>query len=231
MKCLLRRMLDQTEFLSDYGVRALSKIHEANPYVFGCDGSQMCVRYQPAESDSGLFGGNSADTSPAFYTQGKLAGVGDEVFLVGYKLEFKVPSLMEMAAQSEKETPIPKVRAKLHAAEWLERSIPGLSGAAKTGAEKKLGALQTSLGSKASPFLDLGGMKLELIYCKPGVFTMGSSEAPVEKWHVDARPPHRVEITRGFFLGKFEVTRGQFAAFVKATGYVTEAERAGNGAR
>jgi mannosylglycerate hydrolase MGH1-like protein/glycosyl hydrolase family 63 len=59
MKCLLRRMLDETEFLSDYGVRALAKIHEANPYVFGCGGSEMRVRYQPAESDSGLFGGNS----------------------------------------------------------------------------------------------------------------------------------------------------------------------------
>ena len=40
MKCLLRRMLDETEFLSDYGVRAISKIHEANPYVFGCCGKR-----------------------------------------------------------------------------------------------------------------------------------------------------------------------------------------------
>ena len=36
MKCLLRRMLDETEFLSDFGVRALSKIHETNPYIFDC---------------------------------------------------------------------------------------------------------------------------------------------------------------------------------------------------
>ena len=59
MKCLLRRLLDESEFLSDYGVRALAKIHEVNPYVFTCGGSEMCVRYQPAESDSGVFGGNS----------------------------------------------------------------------------------------------------------------------------------------------------------------------------
>ena len=59
MKCLLRRMLDASEFLSDYGVRSLAKSHEADPYLFACGGSEMCVRYQSAESDSGLFGGNS----------------------------------------------------------------------------------------------------------------------------------------------------------------------------
>ena len=59
MKCLLRRMLDETEFLSDYGVRALSKAHERAPYVFPCGRMQLGVSYLPAESDSGLFGGNS----------------------------------------------------------------------------------------------------------------------------------------------------------------------------
>src|SRR4029077_5376520 len=59
MKCLLRRMLNETEFLSDYGVRAISKTHEANPYVFGYCGNEVSVSYQPAESSSGLFGGNS----------------------------------------------------------------------------------------------------------------------------------------------------------------------------
>lgn len=59
MKRLLRRMLDETEFLSDYGVRALSKQHEAHPYVFPCGQLKLGVGYLPAESDSGLFGGNS----------------------------------------------------------------------------------------------------------------------------------------------------------------------------
>jgi hypothetical protein len=59
MKCLLRRMLDETEFLSDYGVRALSRYHLNHPYEFHINGSTLEVRYQPAESDSGLFGGNS----------------------------------------------------------------------------------------------------------------------------------------------------------------------------
>ncbi|HEX8910727.1 MAG TPA: hypothetical protein VF796_00105, partial [Humisphaera sp.] len=59
MKRILRRMLDAAEFLSDFGVRALSKHHEHDPYVFEWAGQRFEVRYQPGESDSGLFGGNS----------------------------------------------------------------------------------------------------------------------------------------------------------------------------
>jgi len=59
MKCLLRRMLDETEFLSEFGVRALSKVHEEDPYRFQTNGHTMEVGYWPAESMSGLFGGNS----------------------------------------------------------------------------------------------------------------------------------------------------------------------------
>ncbi|HET9276159.1 MAG TPA: hypothetical protein VFN96_08825 [Gemmatimonadales bacterium] len=56
---ILRRMLDETEFLSDYGIRALSRVHHDRPYVFAVDGSELAVRYQPGESDSGLVGGTS----------------------------------------------------------------------------------------------------------------------------------------------------------------------------
>jgi hypothetical protein len=59
MKCLLRRMLDETEFLSDFGVRAISRYHLEHPYEFRANGNTMSVSYQPAESNSGLFGGNS----------------------------------------------------------------------------------------------------------------------------------------------------------------------------
>ncbi len=59
MKCLLRRALDETEFLSDFGIRALSKIHEHDPFRLMCHGTELEVRYWPGESLNGLFGGNS----------------------------------------------------------------------------------------------------------------------------------------------------------------------------
>jgi hypothetical protein len=67
MKKLLERMLDETEFLSPYGVRALSKTHEYSPYVYRHNGMDLSVRYQPAESDSALFGGNSNWRGPIWF--------------------------------------------------------------------------------------------------------------------------------------------------------------------
>jgi len=67
MKRLLARMLDETEFLSDYGIRAISKYHDQHPYVFNVDGMDLSVRYLPAESDSGLFGGNSNWRGPIWF--------------------------------------------------------------------------------------------------------------------------------------------------------------------
>ena len=59
LKAVLRRMLDPEEFLSDYGIRAVSAYHRDHPYVFSAGGREFVVRYLPAESDSRLFGGNS----------------------------------------------------------------------------------------------------------------------------------------------------------------------------
>ena len=59
MKALLARMLDETEFLSDFGVRALSRVHRDQPFVFHHNGTDLCVKYLPAESDTRVFGGNS----------------------------------------------------------------------------------------------------------------------------------------------------------------------------
>src|SRR5205814_1557463 len=59
MKRVLSRMLDESEFLSPYGVRALSRYHAENPYIFDTEGARYTVEYQPGESNSGLFGGNS----------------------------------------------------------------------------------------------------------------------------------------------------------------------------
>ncbi|MCC7241017.1 MAG: glucosidase [Acidobacteria bacterium] len=67
MKCLLRRMLDETEFLSSYGVRSLSRHHRDHPYVFTGHGQSYSVNYQPAESASGLFGGNSNWRGPIWF--------------------------------------------------------------------------------------------------------------------------------------------------------------------
>src|SRR6266568_7065326 len=51
MKCLLRRLLDETEFLSDFGVRAISRHHLEHPYEFHANGNTLSVGYQPAESN------------------------------------------------------------------------------------------------------------------------------------------------------------------------------------
>jgi hypothetical protein len=59
MKKLLKRMLDESEFLADYGVRALSRAHRDQPFVLSSRGSWQAVYYEPGESSSGLFGGNS----------------------------------------------------------------------------------------------------------------------------------------------------------------------------
>jgi hypothetical protein len=59
LRRILNRMLDESEFLSPYGIGALSRYHAEHPYVFSVDGSVHRVDYEPSESSSGLFGGNS----------------------------------------------------------------------------------------------------------------------------------------------------------------------------
>ena len=90
MKMLLKRMLDETEFLSDYGVRAVSRHHEANPYVFDCDGQWLSVKYEPAESDSGLFGGNSNWRGPIWFPVNYLLIESLQKFHHYYGDDFKV---------------------------------------------------------------------------------------------------------------------------------------------
>ncbi len=64
---VLSRLLDRDEFLSDYGVRSVSRHHQDHPYTFYVDGQAHTVNYQPAESESGLFGGNSNWRGPIWF--------------------------------------------------------------------------------------------------------------------------------------------------------------------
>jgi hypothetical protein len=59
LRRILSRMLDENEFFSPYGIRAISRYHAEHPYRFNVNGQEYRVNYLPAESDTGMFGGNS----------------------------------------------------------------------------------------------------------------------------------------------------------------------------
>jgi len=67
LRRVLSRMLDENEFLSPYGIRSLSRYHAEHPYVFASGGQEYRVAYLPAESDSGMFGGNSNWRGPVWF--------------------------------------------------------------------------------------------------------------------------------------------------------------------
>jgi hypothetical protein len=67
MKMILKRVFDETEFLSQYGIRALSKYHKKTPYEFALNGEVFRVKYAPAESETSIFGGNSNWRGPVWF--------------------------------------------------------------------------------------------------------------------------------------------------------------------
>ena len=66
LRRILAKLLDENEFFGEYGIRALSRYHRDNPYIFHVNGQEHRVSYEPAESSSGLFGGNSNWRGPVW---------------------------------------------------------------------------------------------------------------------------------------------------------------------
>ncbi|MBF2050561.1 MAG: glucosidase [Elainella sp. C42_A2020_010] len=66
LRRVLARMLDETEFFSPYGIRSLSRYHQDHPFVFSHAGQEFRVDYLPAESNTGMFGGNSNWRGPVW---------------------------------------------------------------------------------------------------------------------------------------------------------------------
>jgi hypothetical protein len=90
LKRVLRRMLDESEFLSNYGVRALSRRYLDHPYVLSREGREFSISYEPAESHSGLFGGNSNWRGPIWFPVNFLIIESLQKFHHYYGDDFKV---------------------------------------------------------------------------------------------------------------------------------------------
>jgi hypothetical protein len=90
MKALLHRMLDPDEFLSDYGIRSVSRFHREHPYVRNVSGHALCVDYEPCESRSRLFGGNSNWRGPIWFPVNFLIIESLEKFHYYYGDDFKI---------------------------------------------------------------------------------------------------------------------------------------------
>jgi len=87
---ILKYLLDEEEFLSPYGIRSLSKIHAASPFVFNVGGEEHRVSYVPGESDSWMFGGNSNWRGPVWFPMNYLLIESLENYHKFYGDSFKV---------------------------------------------------------------------------------------------------------------------------------------------
>ena len=90
LRRILTRMLDEDRFLSPFGIRSLSRWHEQHPFVFEVRGERYEVKYLPAESDSGMFGGNSNWRGPIWIPVNLLILRGLLQFYLYYGDSFKI---------------------------------------------------------------------------------------------------------------------------------------------
>lgn len=90
MTKILERMLDEDEFLSEFGIRALSKYHKDHPYETEIQGQKLTVEYLPGESDSSFFGGNSNWRGPIWFPMNYLITVSLSTYHEYYGEDFKI---------------------------------------------------------------------------------------------------------------------------------------------
>lgn len=90
MKMILSRMLDETEFLSPFGIRALSKVYQDKPFEFSYGENKVTVGYQPAESNTTMFGGNSNWRGPVWFPVNYLIIESLQKFHHYYGDDFKI---------------------------------------------------------------------------------------------------------------------------------------------
>jgi hypothetical protein len=109
MKLLMRRLLDEEEFLSPFGIRGLSRFHRDHPYTFACNGHSLTVGYVPGDSDTGMFGGNSNWRGPVWFPVNYLLIESLQKFHYYYGDDFKV----EYPTGSGKEVTILQVAVEL----------------------------------------------------------------------------------------------------------------------
>ena len=109
LKRVLSRMLDETEFLSPYGVRALSRHHKEHPYEVSVNGMTNRVEYEPAESTTGLFGGNSNWRGPIWFPVNYLLVESLQKYHHYYGEDFKV----ECPTNSRTESDLWQVAAEI----------------------------------------------------------------------------------------------------------------------